>query len=88
LRLQQQYQEVRGTINAEGHDLPLTDATLVGDRLRFIANTDELGPMAFDGRVDTNLMHGRVEIQRGPSKGQYDWTSRREAAGAGSALPR
>jgi hypothetical protein len=60
----------------------------VGDRLRFIANTDEQGPMAFDGRVDTNLMHGRVEIQRGPLKGQHDWTSQREAAGAGSALPR
>jgi SAM-dependent methyltransferase len=88
LRLQQQYQEVRGTIDVEGHDLPITDATLVGDRLRFIANTDEQGPMAFDGRVDTNLMHGRVEIQRGPLKGQHDWTSQREAAGAGSALPR
>jgi hypothetical protein len=33
-------------------------------------------------------MHGRVEIRRGPLKGQYDWTSQREAAGAGSALPR
>jgi SAM-dependent methyltransferase len=88
LRLQQQYQEVRGTIDAEGHDIPLTDVTLVGDRLRFIANTDEQGQMSFDGRVNTNLMHGRVEIQRGPLKGQLDWTSQREAAGAGSAPPR
>jgi SAM-dependent methyltransferase len=88
LRLQQEFQAVRGTIGTEGHDIPITNATLVGDHLRFIASTDEQGQMAFDGRVDTNLMHGRVEIQRGPLKGQYDWTSQREAAGAGSALPR
>jgi hypothetical protein len=88
LRLQQEFQAVRGTIGTEGHDIPITNATLVGDRLRFIANTDEQGQMSFDGRVNTNLMHGRVEIQRGPLKGQSDWTSQREAAGVGSAPPR
>jgi SAM-dependent methyltransferase len=88
LRLQQEFQAVRGTIGTGGHDIPITNATLVGDHLRFIASTDEQGQMAFDGRVDTNLMHGRVEIQGGPLAGRSDWTAQREAAGAGSAPPR
>ena len=79
---------MRGTIGTEGHDIPITNATLVGDRLRFTVSTDEQGQMSFDGRVDTNLMHGRVEIQGGPLAGQSDWTAQREAAGAGSAPPR
>jgi SAM-dependent methyltransferase len=88
LRLQQEFQAVRGTIGTEGHDLPITDATLVGDRLRFTANTAEQGQMAFDGRVDTSLMHGRVEIQKGPLAGRSDWTAQREATGGGGAPPR
>jgi SAM-dependent methyltransferase len=83
LHIQQQYQEVRGTIGAEGHDIPISDATLVGDRLRFTATVDEQGQMSFDGRVDTNVMHGRVEIRGGPLKGRYDWIAQHEAAGAG-----
>jgi SAM-dependent methyltransferase len=88
LRLQQEFQAVRGTIAMEGHEIPITDATLVGDRLRFTASTDEHGRMSFDGRVDTSLMHGRVEIPKGGLAGRSDWTAQREAAGAGSALPR
>jgi SAM-dependent methyltransferase len=88
LRLQQEFQAVRGTIGMEGHDLPITDATLVGDRLRFTASTEEQGQMAFDGRVDTSLMHGHVEIQKGPLAGRADWTAQREATSAGSAPPR
>ena len=88
LRLQQEFQTVHGTIAMEGHDIPITDATLVGDRLRFTASTDEQGRMFFDGRVDTSLMHGRVEIQKGRLADRSDWTAQREAAGAGSALPR
>jgi hypothetical protein len=60
----------------------------VGDRLLFTASTDEQGQMFFDGRVDTNLMHGRVEIQGGPKAGLSDWTAQREAAGGDSGPPR
>jgi SAM-dependent methyltransferase len=88
LRLQQEFQEVRGTIGAEGRDIPLTNATLVGDRLRFTATTDEQGQMSFDGRADTNLMHGRVEIQGIPTAGRSDWTAQREAAGGSSGPSR
>ena len=88
LRLQQEFQEVRGTITTEGHDIPITGAALVGDHLRFTANTGGQGQMSFDGRVDTNLMHGRVEIRGGPLDGWYDWTSQREVSGAGGTPPR
>jgi SAM-dependent methyltransferase len=88
LRLQQEFQAVRGTIDTGGHDIPISNATLVGDRLLFTASTDEQGQMFFDGRVDTNLMHGRVEIQGGPKAGLSDWTAQREAAGGDSGPPR
>lgn len=88
LRLQQEFQVVRGTIGTEGHDVPITDATLVGDRLRFLASPGGQGQMSFDGRVDANLMHGRVEIHGGAFAGQHDWAAQREAAGADSGQPR
>jgi SAM-dependent methyltransferase len=88
LRLQQEFQVVRGTISTEGHDVPITDATLVGDRLRFLASPGGQGQMSFDGRVDANLMHGRVEIHGGAFAGQHDWAAQREAAGADSGQPR
>jgi SAM-dependent methyltransferase len=88
LRLQQEFQEVRGTIGTEGHDMPIAKATLVGDRLHFTASTDEQGQMSFDGRVDTDLMHGWVEIPGGPRAGRHDWTAQRETAGASGTPPR
>jgi Methyltransferase domain len=88
LRLQQQYQEVRGTVGAGGNDIPITNASLTGDRLRFTAITGEQAKMSFDGRVDTNAMRGRVKVQGGTLAGQHNWTAQREAAGASSAPPR
>jgi hypothetical protein len=88
LRLQQEFQVVHGTIGTEGHDVPITDATLVGDRLRFLASPDGQGQMSFDGRVDANLMHGRVKIHGEAFEGQHDWAAQRNAAGADSGPPR
>jgi hypothetical protein len=88
LRIEQDFQVVHGSLGMEGGEIPISDASLVGDRLRFTANTVEQGRMSFDGRVDTNLMHGRVVIDKGPLAGQSDWTAQREAAGGGSTPPR
>jgi hypothetical protein len=44
--------------------------------------------MSFDGRVDTNLMYGWVEIPGGPGAGRHDWTAQRETAGASGTQPR
>jgi SAM-dependent methyltransferase len=88
LHLEQQFQEVRGTIRMQDNDLPITNATLTGDHLRFTVTTGEKVKMSFDGRVDTNAMRGGVEVQGGTTAGRYQWTSRRAAAGAATAPPR
>ena len=82
LRLQQEFQVVRGTMSTEGHDVPITNATLTGDHLRFTASPGGQSQMSFDGRVDANLLHGHVEIRGGALEGRHDWTAQREAAGA------
>lgn len=88
LRLQQEYQEVRGTIYAEGEDIPITNVTLTGDHLRFTVTTRAQEKMSFDGRVNGNAMRGSVEVQGGATAGRHDWASEREVAGAGSAPQR
>ncbi|HSF34282.1 MAG TPA: methyltransferase domain-containing protein [Candidatus Tectomicrobia bacterium] len=88
LRLQQQFQEVRGSMRAEGNDIPISNATLTGDRLRFTVTTGEKAKMAFDGRVDTNAMSGRVEVQGRAMTDRYHWTAQRQAADATTAPPR
>jgi hypothetical protein len=87
LQLEQQYQVVRGTVHAEGEDIPITNVTLTGDRLRFTVTTRAQEKMSFDGRISGNAMRGSVEVQGGAMAGRYDWTSEREAVGA-SSMPR
>ncbi len=88
LRLQQEFQEVRGTISADGHDIPLTNATLTGDHLRFTATTGDQVQMAFDGRVKGEAMRGSVDVKGGTIAGRYDWRSQREATSTSNAPPR
>jgi SAM-dependent methyltransferase len=83
LRLQQRYQEVRGTVSAEQEALLITNATLTGNHLRFTVITGIQGEevqMLFDGRVSGDAMRGNVEVQGGGMAGRYDWTSQRQAA--------
>jgi SAM-dependent methyltransferase len=82
LRLQQHFQEVSGTVSADGVEIPITNATLMGDQLRFTLATralDRQGMMAFNGRINGNTIQGHVEVQDGASTGQYDWTAYRDA---------
>jgi len=88
LQLEQQYQVVRGTVHAEGEDVPITNVTLTGDRLRFTVTTRAQEKMSFDGRINGNAMRGSVEVQGGAMAGRHDWTSEREAVGASSAPQR
>jgi SAM-dependent methyltransferase len=88
LQLEQQYQVVRGTIDAGGEAIPITNVSLKGDRLRFTVTTRAQEKMSFDGRVDGKAMRGSVEVQGGAMAGRHDWVSEREAVGAGSAPQR
>jgi SAM-dependent methyltransferase len=91
LRMQQRYQEVRGTVSAEREAILITNATLTGDHLRFTVLTGIQGEevkMAFDGRVSGDAMRGSVEVQGGAMSGRYDWTAQRDAASTQNAPQR
>ena len=91
LRIQQRYQEVRGTVSAERDAILITNATLTGDRLRFTVLTGIQGQevqMSFDGRVSGDAMRGSVEVHGGALTGRYDWASHRDAASPHSAPQR
>jgi SAM-dependent methyltransferase len=91
LLLQQRYQEIRGTVSAQGKATLITNATLTGDHLRFTVSTgvqSEEVMMSFDGRVSGDVMRGSVEVQGGAMAGRYDWTSQRDAVGTDNAPPR
>jgi SAM-dependent methyltransferase len=91
LRLQQRYQEIRGTVSTEGEANLITKATLTGDHLHFTVITGIRGEevkMSFDGHVSGDAMHGSVEVEGGAMAGRYAWTSQREAAVTGNAPQR
>jgi hypothetical protein len=82
LHIQQQYQEVRGTVRTEGEASLISKATLRGDHLRFSVMTTIQGEevkMSFDGRISGDAMHGSMDIQGGTMPGRYDWTAQRYA---------
>jgi SAM-dependent methyltransferase len=91
LRIQQRYQEVRGTVSAERDAMLITNATLTGDHLRFTVITGIQGEevkMSFNGRVSGDAMRGSVEVQGGAMAGRYPWTAQRDAASTHNAPPR
>jgi SAM-dependent methyltransferase len=91
LHLQQRYQEVRGTMNAEREASLITNAALTGDRLRFTVITGIQGDevhMSFEGRVSDDTMRGSVEVQEGPMAGRHDWTAQRDVGSPRSAPQR
>jgi SAM-dependent methyltransferase len=90
LRIQQRYQEVRGTVSAKGEAMLIRNAELTGDRLRFTVTTSIQGEearMSFDGRVSGNTMGGSVDVQSGPMAGRYAWTAQRDAENTHNAPP-
>jgi SAM-dependent methyltransferase len=80
LRIQQQYQEVRGTMSTEGEAAVMSQATLSGEDLQFTVTTrieGEDAVMSFAGRASHDAMGGSVEVQGGAMTGRYDWSARR-----------
>lgn len=91
LRLQQQFQEISGTLNHGDGEIPLTAPTLIGEQLRFTVATTMQGQqvkMSFEGRAASDVIHGSVEVQGGPMAGRHDWTGVREGTGVPPAVPR
>jgi SAM-dependent methyltransferase len=88
LRIQQQYQEVRGTMSTEGEAAVVSHATLTGEHLRFTATTrieGEDATMSFDGRVSNDAIGGTVEVQGGAMTGRHDWSAQRAQSISGDS---
>ena len=80
LRLVQKFQKIRGTVQMEGQEVPITAARLLGDQLSFTMEEDgdkEKVAMQFKGRIHEDGITGRVEVRGGPSAGHYAWTAKR-----------
>jgi SAM-dependent methyltransferase len=91
LRLQQRFQEVDGTLRADGKEVPIANATLMGDQLRFSALIEASGQqarMSFDGRVNGNTMQGHMEMLGRAAAGQQPWAAHRDADGTTSTHQR
>ena len=82
LRLQQQFQEVNGAASQAGDEMAISHASLTGDQLRFTVARGDQGQMYFEGRVNGDAIHGRVEVRGGPSAGHYDWSAQRVSTSA------
>ena len=80
LHLAQKFQEIDGSVQAEGQAKRIEDAQLEGDRLSF--NLSEDGGtgkvlMRFQGKIERDAIMGRVDIEGGPSAGNYGWAAKR-----------
>ncbi len=76
VELSQQLQEIRGGARVSGGFLPLFEARLTGDRVRF-AIVDEHQSHHFDGRVTGSLMEGTVASGIGRARAENRWRATR-----------
>jgi hypothetical protein len=91
LRLHQRFQEVDGTLRADGEEVPITNVTLTADQLQFSAPIEASGRearMSFNGRVSGHTMQGRMEMLGRAAAGQQPWTAHRDAEGTTSTHQR
>ena len=78
LTLNQNFQKVEGTLTADGKPVPIENATLVGDRLSFVARLDSNSRHEFSGRIVNNALDGTVRAARaGASVQQQSWSAAR-----------
>jgi len=81
LSLEQQYQRVTGSATTGGRTIPLSDPTLVGDRLTFtVADTagGRAATLRFSGRVSGDRITGTL---RGGGAGERSWRATRSQSG-------
>jgi SAM-dependent methyltransferase len=81
LDIKQDRQKVSGGARVQGGFLPLFDAQLTGDRLRFVL-VDEQRALHFEGRVNGSLLEGNVRMGIGNAEVTRPWRATR-VVGAG-----
>ena len=76
LRLEQQYQEIRGGARVTGGFLPAFEARLSGGAISFVLVENEAS-FRFEGRVVDDVMEGVVRSGRGPRLVEHRWRATR-----------
>lgn len=80
MRLEQQFQEIRGKVNIQGKRVSIGDAQLKGDQLSFGVRYKSQGQetvLRFSGHVTGDTIKGSLQVQGGPFEGIQDWIAKR-----------
>jgi len=80
LTLNQNFQNVEGTLSADGKPAPIENVKLVGDRLTFVAKAGENAATRyeFDGRIVNHGLDGTVKVSRsGTPAREHAWSAAR-----------
>jgi hypothetical protein len=89
VKLEQKYQAVTGSISVGGKPVKLLNARLRGDEIRFAFTADVNGSQLkheFTGKVAGDGIIGSARLSGARMQGQHDWSARRIAPAALSAL--
>ena len=83
LALEQRFQELRGTLTADGDTLALADLRLRGDSLSFrVGGHPRRDPgLRFEGRLEGDRIRGRVADAADPGAAATPWAASRSGAG-------
>jgi SAM-dependent methyltransferase len=83
LRIDQQFQEVKGELTIGGNTAPITNATLAGDRVRMLAEYEKEGQKTsaeFSGLVRGNVIRGTIKMSGGAARRTVPWKATRDPA--------
>jgi hypothetical protein len=89
VKLEQKYQAVTGSISVGGKPVKLLNARLRGDEIRFAFIADVNGSQVkheLTGKVAGDGIIGSARLSGARMQGQHDWSARRIAPAALSAL--
>jgi SAM-dependent methyltransferase len=84
LRLDQHFQEIRGSLTVDNTTVPLTGSVLTGDRLRLVAEPLVEGrkvTMELEGRAQGDTISGRMRMSFGETLINEIWKARRNMSG-------
>jgi len=81
LKMEQKYQQIRGTLTRGDHPSTLADAKLTGDRITFRVEQDEGGrkiTQEFAGTIRGNSITGTITSTEGPRVQNHRWKAVRD----------
>lgn len=84
ITLNQSFQIVRGSVLVQGRSVPLQNVKLSGEALSFTFVADlGAGPVKheFNGKVDSDRLHGVGVLSGSRTQGRYDWNAERVVRG-------